>query len=688
MKNIEIKQLSLSYFKGIESLTIPFPTKTTAIYGRNATGKTSIVDAFMWLFFNKDSQGNSDSNFDLKTIEKKGVKYIPEIDHTVEAVLLIDGVDVILKKTLREKWTRKRGGNTTEFTGNETICYIDDVAVSVTEYNKYISSIISEDLFKLLTSPSYYNGLHWEKRRGVLMSMVGDVSASTVPSLNSERFISFVSLSDEDIAKEKARIAQKKKTINDELKLIPARIDEVKRAMPVVDEDIEVLRTRKKEQSKTLSEINDSIANFNTANVKIYEQIGEMRKAISQIEASQYELLKREQEKVDSASVDTELNALISKKQELSFSISREKGTINSIQADVNTILDNVSSLEKKKGLLASEYTEIKDSSYVETPYTKSEDCLICPLYKHKCTDATALQSSMDAEEKQIASHEEWQKKEMELFNTNKANKLKQINENGHSIVAQIATLRKDVELKLKEIESKKEEVSSLEKTLLSISTTIEQSKPSERIIITAENCPGYSDKEHAKKELLSKIEEISGKVNSHTFDDDRIKATEALNATEEKLRLYSQIDILNIRIDELHKMQKSLSQALADEEKNEQDIFDFYKEKMLYVENTVNSMFEDVKFKLFAEQINGGEVAICDTLVSTNGSWVPYKSANNAGKINAGLEIINKLQDFYQTTAPVFIDNAESVNVVKGTHGQAILLLVSNDASLIFKNL
>ena len=40
-------------------------------------------------------------------------------------------------------------------------------------------------------------------------------------------------------------------------------------------------------------------------------------------------------------------------------------------------------------------------------------------------------------------------------------------------------------------------------------------------------------------------------------------------------------------------------------------------KKKMLYVENSVNSMFEDVKFKLFAEQINGGEVAICDTLVS-----------------------------------------------------------------------
>ena len=43
------------------------------------------------------------------------------------------------------------------------------------------------------------------------MSMVGEVSINTVPSLNSERFISFVDLSDEDIAKEKARVAQKKR---------------------------------------------------------------------------------------------------------------------------------------------------------------------------------------------------------------------------------------------------------------------------------------------------------------------------------------------------------------------------------------------------------------------------------------------------------------------------------------------
>ena len=103
MKNIEIKKLSLSYFKGIESLTIPFPTKTTLFMEEMQQERLVLWMRLCGCFFNKDSQGNADSNFDLKTIEKKGVKYIPEIDHTVEAVLLIDGVDVTLKKTLREK---------------------------------------------------------------------------------------------------------------------------------------------------------------------------------------------------------------------------------------------------------------------------------------------------------------------------------------------------------------------------------------------------------------------------------------------------------------------------------------------------------------------------------------------------------------------------------------------------------
>ena len=62
MKNIKLKQLSINNFKGISKLDINFKDITT-ISGQNATGKSSIFDAFTWLLFDKNSKG--DSKFEL-----------------------------------------------------------------------------------------------------------------------------------------------------------------------------------------------------------------------------------------------------------------------------------------------------------------------------------------------------------------------------------------------------------------------------------------------------------------------------------------------------------------------------------------------------------------------------------------------------------------------------------------------
>ena len=55
MKNIFLKQLILKNFKGIKDLTIDFG-KTTDISGENATGKTSVFDAFTWLLFERTAR--------------------------------------------------------------------------------------------------------------------------------------------------------------------------------------------------------------------------------------------------------------------------------------------------------------------------------------------------------------------------------------------------------------------------------------------------------------------------------------------------------------------------------------------------------------------------------------------------------------------------------------------------------
>ncbi|MFK2681080.1 hypothetical protein ACIXT9_02150 [Bacteroides fragilis] len=135
-------------------------------------------------------------------------------------------------------------------------------------------------------------------------------------------------------------------------------------------------------------------------------------------------------------------------------------------------------------------------------------------------------------------------------------------------------------------------------------------------------------------------------------------------------------IDDNNSRIAELENQQKALSQELADCEGIEFVIEAFGKAKVETVEKRINSMFAVVRWKMFEKQINGGEVPTCEAMV--NG--VPFSDVNNADQINAGLDIINAICHYHNVFAPIFVDNAESVNKLLPTNSQVIRLVVTMD--------
>ncbi|APM40572.1 AAA family ATPase [Clostridium kluyveri] len=103
-KTIVLKELHLRSFKGIKELDINFD-KITNVYGDNATGKTTIFDAFTWLLFNKDSQDIS--KFDVQPLDENN-KVVHMVDTEVEAVLEINGINTVLRKLLKEKWVKPK----------------------------------------------------------------------------------------------------------------------------------------------------------------------------------------------------------------------------------------------------------------------------------------------------------------------------------------------------------------------------------------------------------------------------------------------------------------------------------------------------------------------------------------------------------------------------------------------------
>ena len=140
MKQIKILQLKLRNFKGIKEVTIPTAGGNDVnIYGDNATGKTTIMDAFIWLLFDKDSQNSS--NFNIKTLDELG-KPVHMLEHEVIGSLEIDGKEIELQKIYKERWTKKRGQTDSELTGHTTNHFINGVPKSKTEYscrNEYCS---------------------------------------------------------------------------------------------------------------------------------------------------------------------------------------------------------------------------------------------------------------------------------------------------------------------------------------------------------------------------------------------------------------------------------------------------------------------------------------------------------------------------------------------------------------------
>ena len=162
----------------------------------------------------------------------------------------------------------------------------------------------------------------------------------------------------------------------------------------------------------------------------------------------------------------------------------------------------------------------------------------------------------------------------------------------------------------------------------------------------------------------------MQNKKSDITKEIDNINQKLIERDTQEKTKL---------RIKELEDEEIELSQKIQELESQLYQIEDFTKTKVNLLEDLINSKFKVVKFRLFKMQINGGLDECCDTLV--NG--VPYSDVNNAHKILAGLDIIETLSKFYNTTAPIFIDNRESINELYSIDSQLISLVVTEDPEL-----
>ena len=168
---MKILSLILENFRGIPSLEINFNGDDTDIYGANGAGKTTVGNAICWLFM--DRPMTEEPNFDPKTIGQHNLHHVASMK-----VALDDGKEVEFKKDFYEKWTKKRGQATAEFSGHTTDYYIDGVPAKEKEYIKAVEAScgVSITQMKPLMILSYFSEtMKVDERRALLFDACGDI---------------------------------------------------------------------------------------------------------------------------------------------------------------------------------------------------------------------------------------------------------------------------------------------------------------------------------------------------------------------------------------------------------------------------------------------------------------------------------------------------------------------------------
>lgn len=122
----------------------------------------------------------------------------------------------------------------------------------------------------------------------------------------------------------------------------------------------------------------------------------------------------------------------------------------------------------------------------------------------------------------------------------------------------------------------------------------------------------------------------------------------ESLEAEQSKKAQLAMVKKQDERITQLEKKEEELAAKYEQLQKGIYLCEQFVKAKTKLLDEKINSRFKTLRFRLFIEQQNGGIADDCEALVPCKTGLVPFKSANNAARINAGLELTDTLAEYY----------------------------------------
>lgn len=640
MKRIELLSLRLRNFKGAKSIDLDLGGRSANFYARNGGYKTTTADAYAWLLTGKDSLGRK--AFELKTLENG--QPVSGVDHEVEATLLVGPQEITLKKVFREVWSKKRGSAVAELTGNTTEHFWDGVPISQGDFTARLAEIADEATWRLLSDPGAFQALHWQERRKVLLDVCGDVSDADVIASNPELADLPGVLGKRSLEEHRKVIASRKPQLNRELQELPARIDEVQRGLPERPELSLKQVTSGLEAARTAHA--DALAELAAAKAGQGDAAAERRR-LREVEDALTDLERQARRKNDEAADKARAKVADAKRalEDARERLERWERQASDLQGDVER-------LDAQLGDLRERWSEV-NARRIEAHV---EDA--CPVCKQ----------ALPAEQVE-AAHAEAQA----ALNARKAKELAQVSDEGKRLKAKRESVAAELAMLL---DKTRNQTTGLEQLTADVEAATAALAKAEATQTDATASKEYTRLAAERDDLTRRIDAVTAgdPAALAALEEAVSQAQQAVALLEQDAQAHEAIAKGETRTEELRGQEKALAAEFEELERQLHLCELFVRTKVSLLEDKVAAKFRLVRFKLFENQVNGGIAEVCTATV--NG--VPYESVNHAGQIAAGLDIIRTLQEHHGLSAPVWVDQAESITDIPETGAQQIALVVS----------
>ena len=644
MSNITLKAMKIANFKGIVALDIQF-NQTTRISGANGTGKSSIYDAYMWCLFNKNQFGKEQNVQPLT----KDNELVHKVVTSVELVLDVDGREYTIRREQREDWQVPRGTSVEVLKGRKQDRYINETPYGERDFiNKLTAEVCTLDEWFTLSSVTAFMAIDQDKRRKFLQLLTGEIDekeiAANYPSvlkaLEEGKTV-------EELSRQNKVTRSKAKQDLDE---IPARIDQQERLR--VTEDVTGWEQKKAEAETKRAEYDAQLQDHQSkrpadASGQFASKLVDVNRRIAAIanETSAKHMSLTEDARRDIPTITAEQSKAGVRKAQL--------------QAEIERLTKQKAKDEESLKEAGNNWRKINAETYNEVV---EDTCPVCgqPLPEDKVEEA--------------------KQKAIEKFNEDKLSRLSAAEKVGREYRAKVTNADIDIakcEAEIKEIDEK---AGQLQAQLDVAKAKMDGVKSVESML--QENAE-YQQLLNEKAEINRQMEEASQSSNTliEEYNNRTNELLANIRACDNTIAdANTQIARVagNKRIDEekarLQQQSVELAQVVANCDKIDFEIASFKKAKISIVEDRVSSLFEIVRWKMYEPNLtNDGEKEICQAVID----GVPYEQTNSATRINAGVDIVNGISKAIETNVPLFIDNAESVSIIRKTASQLITLTV-----------